>query len=455
MNIEIGEIYMKIALLSGGSGKRLWPLSNDSFSKQYIKFINHDEEVNADMEKKCSMLQRVFGQLSAVGLGNEAIIVTSEHQKEIISSQLKEYPVELAIEPMRRDTFPAVVLASAYLYSMQNASEDEVVVVLPVDPYVTLEFFHRIIELAKLVEEKVDVIGLLGAVPTYPSEKYGYILSERKELDYYKVSGFEEKPNTDRAERLLEQGSLWNCGVFCFTIRTAKRWLEKYHLPMDYDEIVKHYIDLPKISFDYEILEHWNSIIAIPYTGIWKDIGTWNTFTEQMTEQSIGQVVMDESCENCNVINTLDIPVITMGCKDMVVATTHDGILITNKAQSSSLKNCLQKVDTISRYEERQWGTIKTIDNSKDGDVEIRTNKVKIEPGQSTSYHRHLCHDEMITILQGEGVLSKEDMSEQLYQGKTISIRRNEWHKITGNSKMYYIEVLLGDLSKDDIERKL
>ena len=266
---------MYIVLLSGGSGKRLWPLSNDLYSKQYIKLMNHDEVEN---EEKCSMLQRVFGQLKTAGLSDNTIVCASDAQVELIESQL-DNAAEVAVEPMRRDTFPAVMLSCAYLLSKKGAKQDDVVAFLPVDPYTTGEFFQCIKRLGDHIEQSNGTIGLLGGVPTYPSTKYGYILPEDASGEPIKVKGFQEKPDEAKAEELVKSGALWNCGVFCFKLSMAAEWVEKYGVAMDYDCMVRDYEKLPKKSFDYEILEHWKSIVAIKYADIWKDLGTLNTLT--------------------------------------------------------------------------------------------------------------------------------------------------------------------------------
>ena len=191
---------MYIVLLSGGSGKRLWPLSNDLCSKQYIKLMNHDSE--KENREKCSMLQRVFGQLETAGLSENTIVCASSAQVELIESQLNG-AAEVAVEPMRRDTFPAVMLSCAYLLSKRGAKADDVVAFLPVDPYTTGDFFQKIKRLGETIAASDDTIGLLGGVPTYPSTKYGYIVPEQGEGEQLKVTGFREKPDEETAEKLL------------------------------------------------------------------------------------------------------------------------------------------------------------------------------------------------------------------------------------------------------------
>lgn len=444
---------MYIVLLSGGSGKRLWPLSNDLCSKQYIKLMNHDTAGNADAdaEEKCSMLQRVFGQLKTAGLSANTIVCASDAQVEIIESQL-DGAAEVAVEPMRRDTFPAVMLSCAYLLSKKGAKPDDVVAFLPVDPYTTGEFFSRIKKLGEYIEKAEQTIGLLGGVPTYPSTKYGYIVPQKSDEELLKVEGFREKPDEATAEELVKSGALWNCGVFCFKLSMAAQWIEKYGVTTDYDEMVADYEKLPKKSFDYEVLEHWENIAAIKYDDVWKDLGTWNTLTEEMREQSIGDVTWDGTCENSHAINVLGIPLVVMGAKNMVIAASHDGILVADKHQSSYIKDCLASIDDTSKYEERRWGTVKTIDNDEDDGIKSITKRIKVVAGKEMPTHKHFKHTETITVLSGMGKLVLEGVEVDLVAGSTVSIAAGKAHSIRAiGSDLRCIEVCLGDASDDEV----
>lgn len=439
---------MYIVLLSGGSGKRLWPLSNDLCSKQYIKIMNHDGDTS---DEKCSMLQRVFGQLKEVGLSDNTIVCASTAQVELIESQLNG-GAEVAVEPMRRDTFPAVMLSCAYLLSKKGAGKDDVVAFLPVDPYTTGEFFKRIKRLGECVAEADGTIGLLGGVPTYPSTKYGYIVPEQSDKELLKVDGFREKPDDATAEKLVADGALWNCGVFCFKLGMIEEWLEKYGVGTDYDQMVVDYEKLPKKSFDYEVLEHWKNIVAIKYDDVWKDLGTWNTLTEEMRENSIGDVTWDDTCENSHAINVLGIPLVVMGAKNMVIAASHDGILVADKHQSSYIKDCLGNLDDVSKYEERRWGTIKTIDSDDDDGIVSVTKRIKIVAGKEMPYHKHLKHTETLTVLSGMGKLIVEGAEVDLMAGSTISIAAGKSHAIKAlGMDLRCIEVCIGDIKDDEI----
>ena len=404
-----------------------------------------------DSNEKCSMLQRVFGQLNEAGLSGNTIVCASDAQVELIESQL-EGAAEVAVEPMRRDTFPAVMLSCAYLLSKKGAKEEDVVAFLPVDPYTTIEFFNRIKKLGDYIENKEDVIGLLGGVPTYPSTKYGYIVPEQGSGEPLVVKGFREKPDEATAEELVKSGALWNCGVFCFKLKMAAQWGAQYGVDTNYDHMVTNYEMLPKKSFDYEVLEHWKHIVAVKYDDIWKDLGTWNTLTEEMREESIGDVTWDNTCENSHAINVLGIPMVVMGAKNMVIAASHDGILVADKHQSSFIKDCLKTISDESRFEERRWGTVKTIDYSDEDGTHSVTKRIKIVAGKAMPYHKHQHHTETLTVISGMGKLILEGTEVDLLAGSTVSIAAGKAHGIKAlGSDLRIIEVSLGVTNEDEI----
>ena len=202
---------MNIVLLSGGSGKRLWPLSNDIRSKQFIKIFKCPD---GSYE---SMVQRVYRQIKQVDKGATVTIATSKTQVSAIHNQLGE-EVGISVEPCRRDTFPAIALATAYLADVQGVDPEEPVVVCPVDPYVDDSYFaavHRLAELAGAPD--AAHLTLMGVEPTYPSAKYGYIIPETAET-VSRVTAFREKPDEQTAAGYIARGALWNCGVFAFRL---------------------------------------------------------------------------------------------------------------------------------------------------------------------------------------------------------------------------------------------
>ncbi|MBQ8816395.1 MAG: mannose-1-phosphate guanylyltransferase, partial [Lachnospiraceae bacterium] len=328
---------MNIVLLSGGSGKRLWPLSNDIRSKQFIKIFKTPEGAYE------SMVQRVYRQIKSVDLEAKVTIATSKSQVSAIHNQVGE-GVGVCVEPCRRDTFPAIVLAAAYLHDVQGIAPEEAVVVCPVDPYVNDDYFMALKELSHLAEEGQANLVLMGIEPTYPSEKYGYIIPGNADT-VSTVSTFKEKPDARTAAGYIAQGALWNGGVFAFKL---KYLLEKAHELIDftdYEDLYQKYDTLTKISFDYAVVEKEAHIQVMRFAGEWKDLGTWNTLTEAMEEPNVGEAIFNETCDNVHVVNELDMPVLCMGLKDMVISASPEGILVSDKEQYSYIKPFVDAID--------------------------------------------------------------------------------------------------------------
>ncbi|MEH7097784.1 sugar phosphate nucleotidyltransferase [Neobacillus vireti] len=441
---------MRLLLLSGGSGKRLWPLSNDTRSKQFLRVLEGKNEV------KLSMVQRVWGQLNTVGLADLSVIATSKMQRDMIHSQIG-MDVPLIIEPERRDTFPAIALAASYLFSVQNVSEDEVVVVLPVDPYVEDNFFEKVKELERVLLDSEADMALVGVKPTYPSSKYGYIVPKGKvDVDtYFTVNDFTEKPSEEKAQTLIEMNALWNCGVFAFKLKYLINILIEKGLPLHYDNLSQQYKNLPKISFDYEVVEKANHIVALPYDGYWKDLGTWNTLTEEMATTQLGKGVVSDDTVNTHLINELDIPVTVIGVKDIIVAASPDGILVADKASSPKIKDLISGFDQPPMYEERIWGWSRVLDYAKyDDGNEMVTKRICIHEGKNSSYHYHNLRDEVWTIVRGEGELALDDYITRVKAGDIIHLPAGKKHGIKAFSELEFVEVQTGiGISDDDFTR--
>lgn len=443
---------MKIVLLSGGSGKRLWPLSNESRSKQFLKVLKNEDGF---ME---SMVQRVWGQIEQAGLREHAFIATSRPQVEMLYSQLGS-EIEVIVEPERRDTYPAIALAAAYLYAVAGVSLNETVVVMPVDPYVDDSFFEKAKELESVLNESGADLALMGVKPTYPSEKYGYIVpdcaSVSGERSYMRVDSFREKPREEEAAAMIEQAALWNCGVFAFKLDLLINLLLSYGFPIQYDEMVKQYGKLPKNSFDYEVVEKANHIVALPYEGDWKDLGTWNTLTEEIKSPLIGKGILTESSLNTHVINELDIPITLLNVSDVVVAASPDGILVSDKASSPLIKDVMKHADQRPMYEERRWGRYKVLDYLKyPNGNEVLTKRICITEGKNLSYQYHLLRDEVWTVVSGQGVMVLNGKHFPVREGDVLTIGKAARHSLLANTEMEIIEVQTGsELIEEDIVR--
>ena len=279
---------MNIILLSGGSGKRLWPLFNDIRSKQFIKIFKTE---NGEYE---SMVQRVFRQIKKADSNASVTIATNKTQVSSIHNQLGDN-VGISVEPCRRDTFPAIALSTAYLADILHINLEESVVVCPVDPYVNDDYFVALKGLSEQADKGEANLVLMGIEPTYPSEKYGYIIPENDEQTSF-VSTFKEKPTADVAAEYISKGALWNGGVFAYKLKYVLDIAHKLIDFTDYDDLFAKYESLQKISFDYAVVEKEEKIQVQRFAGEWKDLGTWNTLTEAMDEAVIGEGTMNDKC---------------------------------------------------------------------------------------------------------------------------------------------------------------
>ena len=433
---------MNIILLSGGSGLRLWPLSNETMSKQFLKLLRNDNN------EKESMVQRVFRQLKETNVEGNIVIATSKTQVDSIKSQLED-SVDIVVEPERRNTYPAILLACAYLKYIKKIDENESVLVLPVDPYADNNYFETLKKMDNAIQENKSDMVLMGIKPTYPSEKYGYIVCDKDNH----VLSFKEKPDLPTAEKLLKEGAYWNAGVFGFKLNYIMNLINKSINANSYNDVYKQFSNLNKNSFDYEVVEKTNSIEMIPYEGEWKDLGTWNTLTEQMPDTH-GNVVTGEGNENVSVINVTDRPVVVLGLQDVVVVSSAEGVLVSDKHKSSYLKPYVENLNDRPLYEKRRWGEYRVLETSNHNGINTLTKHLLIEQGKSISLQLHHHRDEMWTIIDGEGELVLEDENRTIKTGDVVSIKKNTKHKVTALKDLHIIETQIGDiLSEEDIER--
>ncbi len=442
---------MKVVILSGCSGWRLWPLSNESRSKQFLKMLTREDGTRESMIQRCVRHIRENGFVS----DKDIYIVTAGSQADSIRNQVGSN-IKNILEPERRDTFPAVAMACEHLLLEDGVSADETVVVMPVDTYAGNRFYEIIKSLDEEVRNNSADIVIVGTTPTYPSAKYGYICTDNSS----KVLEFVEKPDEKYAEKLIEEGAYWNTGVAAFRLGYMLKRVNSYLSNEDIstmENFAKAFNKLPQKSFDYEVLEKAKDMKLVSYMGKWKDLGTWNTLTEEMHEQNIGHSRQVEDCVNTHVINELSIPILVMGAKDMVVAASPDGILVSDKHKSSYIKPYVQQMEARPMYEERKWGEYKVLDYNQYGDsMKSLTKHLTISAGKNISYQKHFQRDEIWTIVDGEGDLLVDDVIRHVKRGDVAYIRKGQKHALKASEDMdlQFIEVQIGpELIEDDIER--
>ena len=430
---------MNIILLSGGSGKRLWPLSNDIRSKQFIKIFKTSDGLYE------SMVQRVYRQILAVDPEAMVTIATSKSQISTLHNQLGAQ-INISVEPCRRDTFPAIALAAAFLHDVKGAPEEEAVVICPVDPYVNGDYFEAIRELWNLAQQGTANLFLMGINPTYPSEKYGYIMPVDQNRRS-RVSEFKEKPDAATAQQYIDAGGLWNGGVFACRLHYVLERARELLNYTDYTDLFERYDTLPKISFDYAVVEHEPDVEVLRFSGQWKDLGTWNTLSEAMEETVVGDVRMDDTCTNVHAINELGIPILAMGLKNAVISASPEGILVADKAQSSYIKPYVDTIDHQVMFAEKSWGSYLVLD-VEEGSMTV---KVTLNPGHRMNYHSHDHRDEVWTVISGTGRTIVDGMEQRIQAGDVITMAAGCRHTVIAETKIQMIEVQLGkDISAAD-----
>lgn len=432
---------MQLILLSGGSGKRLWPLSNEIRSKQFLKIFTREDGAKESMIGRMCRLAREYDP------DIQITVATSENQVPQIRAQLGG-SVAVSTEPARRNTFPAIALACAYLKN-SGIPDDEPVVVCPVDPYVDSSYFRCIKEAAGMTGGAA--LTLIGVEPKEPNGKYGYIIPAGKG-HVSRVAAFKEKPDVEEASGYIRQGALWNAGVFAFRLSYMLGKSGEILGSSDYKALKEGYSGFPEISFDYAVAEVEPDIQAIRFDGMWEDLGTWDALSEVMAETTAGNAETP-GCAGTHVINELGIPLIALGMKNALIAATPDGILVADKGHSPMLKDYVP----VSRpmYEQRGWGEYRVLDYKKgdDGDNSL-TKELVIYPGQGISYQFHRHRTEVWTVTEGEGTLILDGKARKVSRGDVAVIPPGMKHTIRAVTKIRIIEVQIGDeLTEEDIER--
>lgn len=440
---------LHVVLLSGGSGTRLWPLSNSARSKQFLKVLP------APGGGRESMVQRTLRMLAAHGPACDVTVATCASQAEELARQAPG--ADAVVEPERRDTAPAIMLACAHLAWERGAVPSDPVVVMPIDAFADEGYYERLADLARAAESGEADLVLMGVEPAYPSAKYGYIVPAARVGDVWRVHSFVEKPSEEGAAGLIAMGALWNCGVFAFRLGYLTSLISSYGDFGSLEDLRSHYSELPKNSFDYEVVEKASSVAVVPFAGTWKDLGTWNTLAEEMADAVSGRVEGAETCENTTVVNELGLPLVALGLRDAVVVAAPDGVLVSDKAASSHMKPHVERAaEGRPMRERRRWGEYRVVDSSAypDGSRSL-TKELLIRDGSQLSYQRHARRSEVWTVACGAGEVVLDGGVRPVGPGSVVQIAPGQMHAARAvGSDLHVIEVQLGEeLVEGDIER--
>lgn len=407
---------MKIVLLSGGKGKRLWPLSTDNVPKQFVPLFNDAS----------SMLKKTYNLVLKNYSKEDIYVATGVNYKNDVLFELKNFK-NFIFEPAYIGTFGAILNIAVYLSEIEKIPYDEIISVIPIDHDVDDDFYKILISAEKMIESKNSDICLVGITPTFPSTQYGYITYSN---NY--VLSFKEKPDVNFATNLIAENALWNSGIVNFKLKKIIEIAKKYLNYFSYEDFVKKYTSLPHRSFDTEVLEKEDNLLVIPCNEHWNDLGTWDMLASKIS-------VSDEY--NTNIINFEEKSIVNEGIKDAIIINTKNGLKLIEK-----------------RYDKevfRKWGYYKVL-NIFDTDLfHIKIKKLTILNNKNISYQYHNYRFEEWFILKGTGEVIIDGEYKKINTGDIIKVNKNSNHSVRALQTLEIVEIQYStkEVEEDDIVR--
>ena len=454
---------MKIIILAGGGGTRLFPLSRACYPKQFLKIAG---------EK--SLLQQTIERFLIIAKEEDIVIVTNKDYIFHVQEDLHEIGAEkinIITEPTGKNTAPAIALAISYCKDCLNCCEDEILFVSPADHLIKpAEKFAELVQQAEQVcKDKNDIITI-GVKPTKPETGYGYIQAAGKVADtVFYVKSFKEKPDKVTAEKYLAEGNYyWNAGMFMFSIGRMEIELEQY-VPeiakisqQGYENCINNFIEMPDISIDYAVAEKSTHMSVMPMKEIyWNDIGSFDSIAEVLANKNGNGIygdVITADCQNTTILGS-DRLISGIGLKDLIVVDTPDSLLITEKGKSQEVKKVVEKLKKEHRKEAienrtmyRPWGSY-TILAEGEG---YKVKRITIKPGAKLSLQMHYHRSEHWTVISGTGKLTLDDKVVIFQENESTYIPIAVKHRLEnpGQIPLSIIEVQNGRyLGEDDIVR--
>lgn len=454
---------MKIIILAGGGGTRLFPLSRACYPKQFLKIAG-----------KKSLLQQTVERFLIIANQEDIVIVTNKDYIFHVQEDLHEISAEkinVITEPTGKNTAPAIALAISYCKDFLNCNDDEILFISPADHLIKpAEEFAELIQQAEQVcRDKNDIITI-GVKPTKPETGYGYIQSADKIGDnVFAVNSFKEKPNKLAAEKYLtEDNYYWNAGMFMFSIGRMEIELEKY-VPeiakisqQGYEICVNKFNEMPDISIDYAVAEKSTHMAVMPMQGIyWNDIGSFDSIAEVLADKNGNGIYGDVIAYDCQNTTILGCDRLISGIclKNLIVVDTPDSLLITEKGKSQEVKKVVEKLKKEHRKEAienrtmyRPWGSY-TILAEGEG---YKVKRITIKPGAKLSLQMHYHRSEHWTVISGTGKLTLDDKVVIFKENESTYIPIAVKHRLEnpGQIPLSIIEVQNGRyLDENDIVR--
>ncbi len=449
---------MKVIVLCGGSGTRLWPLSRENFPKQFLRIFSER-----------SLFQETILRAYDLVAENEIFVVTGEKYEWIVKGELEEIglkDVQIITEPAGRNTAPAIALALKKLLDL-GESPKEPILVLPSDHLVkNPKAFEEAVEKSLPVVEEGYIV-LFGEKPSYPETGYGYIEMGEDLGPIKKVKRFVEKPSPEKAQEFLESGNfLWNCGIFFFPLGRVKEDYAKFFSAVDFslswEDFLRAFPGLESISFDYAILEKTQNIAVAPVEMGWSDVGSWKSVYDNLPKDGSGNSkvgdVVEVGSEGSLLFSKGGNLIACIGLKDYLVVSTEDATLIVSKEASQKVREVVEELkkrddrrvkESVKNY--TPFGRTAFLD---EGD-RYRIKKITINPGKSLPYRMHHHRTVHWIVLRGVAKVRLGEKEFFVHENESFFVRRSEPYKIenVGKIPLEMIEVQSGEyLGEDDVE---
>ncbi|WP_405115247.1 sugar phosphate nucleotidyltransferase [Paenibacillus sp. FSL K6-1217] len=436
---------MHTILLCGGSGQRLWPLSGSIRSKMFLPLLP------APGGGTESMIGRVCRQLAQAGLDESLLFVA--HQEQVALTQRhtgSNYPV--IGEPYKRGTFTAAAFGALHLLAAGKAQPEDIICIAPADMFADDDFFRQFLQFEAILDASQAELLLLGTRPVYPSEQYGYIVPAQEDSGalYAPVISFAEKPDRARAQELIQQQALWNCGVFAFRLGFLQKHLERLELPAGFAALSALYPGLPVRSFDKEVAERCTKAVTIRHEGEWSDLGSWDTLTDRLPAQVIGIGGLWGECGDSYLINELEVPLHVIGVSGIVAIAGPEGILIADRMEAHLIKDILMEHSAKEmRYGETGWGSYTVLDRESGGAGLVLTIMLTLLPDHHLP--EMICPHSAKTwmIVSGHGEVTVNGHTSAASAGGSYTVARGQRHAVSAFSAMKLIEVRMSEAGDD------
>lgn len=447
---------MKIIILAGGGGTRLFPLSRDCYPKQFLHVIG-------DKSLLAQTIERFLGLVRP----EDIVIVTNERYIFHVQAELKiinAQEAHIITEPMGKNTAPAIALAQSYCQDILQCDDDEILFVSPSDHLIKpIDAFQDLIRNAQDVAK--DNIVTLGIKPTKPETGYGYIEAEKNSDLAKKVISFKEKPDLATAKEYIASGNYyWNGGMFMFSIATMQAELAKYMPAIiditknGYRYAVDNFVNMPDISIDYAVAEKSQKMMMIPMENIyWNDIGSFDAIAEVLSDEDKNVFKGDILAENCTDTMIIGDTRLIAGIdlENLMIIDTPDALLVAKKGESQKVKNIVNKLKQNKRKEAkenitmyRSWGKYTLLTESEG----YRVRKIEMDPGASLTMQMHYHRSEHWTVISGTGKITIDDKESIFTENQSTYIPMGVKHKLSNPGKipLVIIEVQSGKYINDD-----